>query len=98
MDKIDHLAASKVNYRQCVYSLAARDFNKAHDWISSALTHLQLHIDITQACNLVKDRAIMRSISDNAISSITQEDFLEVLSNMHSTVDPAEISRLESFD
>lgn len=40
----------------------------------------------------------MRSISDNAISSITQEDFLEVLSNMHSTVDPAEISRLESFD
>lgn len=53
--------------------------------------------DVANICNLVKDRAIMRSISENAISNITQEDFVEVLSNTHSTVDLAELARLESF-
>lgn len=53
--------------------------------------------DVAEVCNLVKDRAIMRSISDNAISDITQGDFIEVLSNMRSTVDPAELRRLENF-
>ena len=53
--------------------------------------------DVAEVCNLVKDRAIMRSIAENEISKITQEDFMEVLSMMHSTVNPAELRRLECF-
>lgn len=52
MDKIDHLAASRVNYRQCIYSLAARDFNKALDWINSASVHLNLHIEVNNPTNV----------------------------------------------
>lgn len=54
MSKIDHLAASSVNYRQCIYSLAARDFNKALDWISSAIVHLNLHKDINDPANVLE--------------------------------------------
>lgn len=53
--------------------------------------------DVAEVCNLVKDRAIMRSISENGISKITQRDFIDVLSSMHSTVNPAELRRLECF-
>lgn len=53
--------------------------------------------DVTQLCDLVKDRAIKRSIQSNQISDITQSDFIEVLSTMHSTVNPAELERLKSF-
>lgn len=53
--------------------------------------------DVTEVCNLVKDRAIMRSISSDIISKITQQDFVEVLSDMHSTVNPAELNRLKNF-
>ena len=53
--------------------------------------------DVAEACNLVKDRAIMRSIGGNAISNITRNDFVEVLSGMHSTVNPAELNRLKNF-
>lgn len=53
--------------------------------------------DVAEVCNLVKDRAIMRSINGNGISKITQEDFTEVLSDMHSTVNAAELKRLECF-
>ena len=53
--------------------------------------------DVAEACNLVKDRAIMRSIESNTISNITQKDFVGVLSGMHSTVNPAELNRLKNF-
>lgn len=51
MDKINHLSASKVNYRQCIYSLAARDFNKALEWLNSAILHVNLHIDVNKPTN-----------------------------------------------
>ena len=236
MDRINHLSLSKVNYNQCIYSLAARDYQKAIDWIDSAILHVKIHIetndphnhmnfyaaareyeklkraiesgagkpvselpktsvgtkvtaaenfnepsltfedvvglehvketircaivypfkswdidsalrrsgrferhlyvgmpdalareeiirrqmskllteelcfeelgqrtdglssaDVAVVCNLVKDRATLRSITGNEISKITQEDFAEVLSGIHSTVDPAELRSLESF-
>lgn len=53
--------------------------------------------DVAAVCEQVKDRAIMRSIAENCISKITQEDFTAALSEMHSTVDVAELKRLESF-
>lgn len=53
--------------------------------------------DVAKACDLVKDRAIMRSINGDGISNITQWDFTDVLSDMHSTVDPKELKRLEFF-
>ena len=53
--------------------------------------------DVAEACNLVKDRAIMRSIRGNCISEITQDDFFEVLAGMHPTVTPEELKRFESF-
>lgn len=54
MDKIDHLSVSKVNYNNCVYSLAARDYNKAAGWISSAITHVKLYIEQNKTLNLTK--------------------------------------------
>lgn len=72
-----------------VEELCYADIVKSTDGFSSA--------DITEACNLAKDRAIMRSIKENGISKIKQEDFVEVLSNMHSTVNPTELKRLECF-
>ena len=53
--------------------------------------------DVAEACNLVKDRAIMRSINEEVISKITQDDFKEVLSTMHPTVSLTELKRLECF-
>lgn len=53
--------------------------------------------DVAEACNLTKDRAILRSIRDGSISVITQEDFTEVLSAMHATVGAEELKRLELF-
>lgn len=53
--------------------------------------------DVAQACDLVKDRAIMRSINGDGISNITQWDFTDVLSDMRPTVDPNELKRLEYF-
>lgn len=53
--------------------------------------------DVAHLCDLVKDRAIMRSIESNSISSITQEDFVHMLSQMHTTVSPIELQRLQCF-
>lgn len=54
MDKIDHLAVSNVNYRNCIYSLAARDYNKALGWISSAIVHITLYIEMNKTSEYTK--------------------------------------------
>ena len=51
MDKINHLSLSKINYRHCIYALAARDFNKALEWLDSAILHLNRHIEVNQPAN-----------------------------------------------
>lgn len=53
--------------------------------------------DVVEVCNRSKDKAIMRSIRENVISNIAQEDFVEVICNMHSTVNQAELKRLEAY-
>lgn len=52
MDKINHLSIAKVNYRQCIYSLAARDYDKALGWIDSAIAHINIHIEINLPSNV----------------------------------------------
>lgn len=54
MDKIDHLTVSEINYKCCVYSLAARDYNKALGWIKSAITHINLHVGTSNPFNLTE--------------------------------------------
>ena len=51
MDKINHLSLSKINYKHCIYALAARDYNKALEWIDSAIMHINLHIDQNKPSN-----------------------------------------------
>ena len=54
MDRINYLSASKSNYKQCIYALAARNFNKALGWISSAIVQLNLHIEINKPSDLAE--------------------------------------------
>ena len=53
--------------------------------------------DIVELCNETKDIAIKRSIINNELSSITQDDVLEALSKVSSTIVKKELDKLANF-
>lgn len=53
--------------------------------------------DIVELCNTTKDIAIKRSISLNKVSPITQEDLIEALSQVKSTIVKQELEKLSNF-
>ena len=53
--------------------------------------------DIVELCNETKDIAIKRSIANNEISNITQEDIMQALSQVSSTIVKNELDKLVSF-
>ena len=76
MSKIDHLTAANTNYRNCIYSLAARDFNKAVSWITSALTHLALHLE-TKPSNVAELYARQETLEEELLSLYGESEELE---------------------
>ena len=63
----------------------------------SKLTDGYSSADIVELCNESKDIAIKRSIKMNEISQITQEDVIDALSRVKSTVVPEELNRLANY-
>ena len=53
--------------------------------------------DIVELCNEAKDIAIKRSIMNNELSNITQDDINQALSQVSSTIVKKELDKLVSF-
>ncbi len=53
--------------------------------------------DVVEACNVTKDIAIKKSILQNKIIPITQNDFIESLSQVSSTIVKKELEKLKNF-